>query len=129
MEADACEIALLLACCDYATSGLLILDHEADQTEDDGLHVPQRVPRLRMIVAHAHADALVYLKSAVGCNHLNTRWLQWVLFRHDDSSEVVTIFIGAIFEAKNDIIPNIEVIGIRRRNKVIEGAALNQPLS
>ena len=97
VEADGGEIPFLRARCNNTTSSLFFLDHEADESKNNGLNIPKRIPSLRMIIAHAHADAFVYLEATVRRTHFDAWRLQGVLFWDYYSTKIVTVFIWAVF--------------------------------
>lgn len=92
------------------------------------MDVPQGIPRLRMVVAHAHADAFVFLEAAVRRHHFDPWRLQRVLLRDDYSAEVIATFIRTVLEAKDDVVPNIKIIGVGRSDKILQRIALDDPL-
>ena len=93
----------LLVVCDVAQPAgrNLVREHEGDQPEDNRLHGPARVPRLRMIVAETCADRIVDLKSALGRVELDSRRFERVILREEQCAPVKTAFVWAVFEPKD----------------------------
>ncbi len=53
--------------------------HEAEQTSEDSSHRPGWVPGVRMEVTNGETEPCVGLEAAIGSDHHDPRWLEWVI--------------------------------------------------
>jgi len=92
--------------------------HEADETQDDGLHIPGGVPQLRVEVTEAGADMLSLLEAAIRRNHLNSWRLEGVFMREVDFANVVATRVLAVFQAEDAEVPLPHLVSIGRSDEV-----------
>ena len=106
------EFPLRCVICDDTTGRTLCIAHETYHPYNYSVHVPEGIPTLRVIVAHAHADTRVLFKSAVRRNHFDSWRFMRVLFWEDEAPEVEASGVRAVFQAEDEIVPAVNVVGI-----------------
>ena len=119
-QARQSEFPLRAVVRDDATGCPLVVDEETDQSNDDSVHVPERIPTLRMIVAHAHANSCVFLEAATGRNHRNGGRLVRVLFREVEAAEVEAALVRAVLQSEDEIIPAENVVRVWTGEEILK---------
>ena len=123
-QARQSEFPLRAVVCDDAAGCSLVVDEEADQSNHDSVHVPERIPTLRMIVTHAHANSCVFLEAATGRNHRNLGRLVRVLLREVEAAEVEAALVRAVLQSEDEIIPAEDVVRVWTGEEILKSLFL-----
>ena len=109
----------LKSCYDWACGSCIISNHKRYKSNNNTPDRPHRVPRLRVVVWYTEANPVFCLEPPRFCHHQDCWWLPWILAWKYDHAHVVPIFIRLVRQPKNNKIPLVDIVRVRRRYEII----------